>query len=271
MASSTSAPATPARGASCTRPAARFASTSATTSTPGCSSIIAITRARVAAEPGARSLLNLFAYTGAFTVYAAAAGMATTSVDLSTTYLDWARANLALNGLPAGEVVHADVRAFLAEARRAGRAWDVAIVDPPTFSNSKRMDYTWDVQRDHAALLDDVRAVARVVWFSTNKKRFRFDAPGAWTNETAATTPPDFRHRPHHAFRLGDARSPRRMVVGRDLDARRDARAARCDRAQVVGARREQRAGREHARRRCAIVSGVAQIVGHAVAAQARA
>nr|HEX4318687.1 class I SAM-dependent methyltransferase [Kofleriaceae bacterium] len=163
-----------------------------------------ITRARVAAE-GARTLLNLYAYTGAFTVHAAAAGARTTSVDMSATYLEWARANLALNELT-GELVQSDVREFLTASRRAGRRWDVVVVDPPTFSNSKRMDYTWDVQRDHVALLDDVAAVAeRVVWFSTNKRKFRFEGQG-FTDETHATTPPDFKHRPHYAFRL--ARMP---------------------------------------------------------------
>lgn len=167
-----------------------------------------ITRARAAAERAA-TMLNLFAYTGAFSVYAGAAGMATTTVDLSNTYLEWARANLALNGLD-GELVHADVRAFLGDARRAGRAWDLVVVDPPTFSNSKRMAYTWDVQRDHAALLRDVLAVTRpggVVWFSTNRRRFKLELaapPGVEiTDETAATIPPDFRDaRVHHAYRL---------------------------------------------------------------------
>jgi 23S rRNA G2069 N7-methylase RlmK/C1962 C5-methylase RlmI len=76
-----------------------------------------ITRARVAAEP-AKTLLNLFAYTGAFSVHAAAAGMATTSVDLSNTYTEWARANLELNQLT-GEIVAEDVREFLTAARAA--------------------------------------------------------------------------------------------------------------------------------------------------------
>jgi 23S rRNA (guanine2445-N2)-methyltransferase / 23S rRNA (guanine2069-N7)-methyltransferase len=162
-----------------------------------------ITRARVAAEPGA-SLLNLFAYTGAFSVHAAAAGKRTTSVDLSNTYLEWARANLELNGLD-GELVHADVREFLGDAQRAGRRWDVAIVDPPTFSNSKRMDYTFDIQRDHAALLADVAAVVTgPIWFSTNRQRFKLDyaGPRPVSDETRATTPPDFRGTPHRAWRL---------------------------------------------------------------------
>ena len=162
------------------------------------------TRARVAAER-AGSLVNLFAYTGSFSVYAAAAGMRTTTVDLSKTYLGWAGENLALNQLES-ELVHADVREFLAEARRSGRHWDVAVVDPPTFSNSKRMDYTWDVQRDHGSLLDDVAAVADVIWFSTNRKRFTLewsDPRFAIRDETRATLPPDFRdQRVHHAFRI---------------------------------------------------------------------
>ncbi|MBL0212511.1 MAG: class I SAM-dependent methyltransferase [Myxococcales bacterium] len=166
-----------------------------------------ITRAKVAAEPGA-TLLNLFAYTGSFSVYGAAAGKQTTTVDLSNTYLDWARENLALNNLT-GEIIHADVREFLVAARNAGRTWDVIICDPPTFSNSKRMDYVWDVQRDHAALLDDVLSVwsgTGAVWFSTNKKRFSLDwqpLRGHLTDQTRSTTPPDFRSTPHHAYRVG--------------------------------------------------------------------
>ncbi len=162
-----------------------------------------ITRARVADEPG-ESLLNLFAYTGAFSVHAAAAGKRTTSVDLSNTYLEWARANLELNHT-SGELVHADVREFLTDARRAGRHWDVAIVDPPTFSNSKRMEYTFDIQRDHAALLADVaEVVTGPIWFSTNRKRFALEyaGPRTVTDETHATTPPDFRGTPHRAWRL---------------------------------------------------------------------
>jgi 23S rRNA G2069 N7-methylase RlmK/C1962 C5-methylase RlmI len=78
-------------------------------------------------------------------------------------------------------------------------------VDPPTFSNSKRMDYTWDVQRDHAALLADVAGVAGIIWFSTNRRRFDLewsDPRFTITDETRATLPPDFRdQRVHHAFR----------------------------------------------------------------------
>jgi 23S rRNA G2069 N7-methylase RlmK/C1962 C5-methylase RlmI len=164
-----------------------------------------ITRARATAEP-ARTMLNLFAYTGAFSVYAAAAGMRTTTVDLSNTYLEWAAENLALNRLT-GELVRDDVREFLGAARRAGRRWDLIVVDPPTFSNSKRMDGTWDVQRDHVALLDDVLAVSSgAVWFSTNRRRFKLELPDtqlAITDMTHATIPPDFRDsKIHHAYRI---------------------------------------------------------------------
>ena len=167
-----------------------------------------ITRARAAAEP-ARSMLNLFAYTGSFSVYAAAAGMQTTTVDLSNTYLEWAAENLALNRLTS-ELVRADVREFLASARRAGRRWDLVVVDPPTFSNSKRMDGTWDVQRDHAALLEDALAVCSgTVWFSTNRRRFKLELPDdalAITDMTRATIPPDFRDQKiHHAYRIARA------------------------------------------------------------------
>jgi len=169
-----------------------------------------ITRGLVAKEQ-AKTMLNLFCYTGAFSVHCAAAGMETTSVDLSKTYLDWARENLELNRLD-GEIIHADVREFLAEARHTGRRWDLCVVDPPTFSNSKRMDYVWDIQRDHPALLDDVAAVTNnVIWFSTNSRRFKLEWSGAEVkDETHATVPPDFRDQKiHHAYRidLGTMRS----------------------------------------------------------------
>ncbi len=163
------------------------------------------TRAKVAAEQGS-TMLNLFAYTGSFSVYAAAAGKKVTTVDLSKTYLDWAGENLALNKLTS-EIIQTDVREFLVDARRAGRTWDVIVVDPPTFSNSKRMDYTWDVQRDHPALIDDVLAVwsrSGAVWFSTNKRRFKLEVDAPFVDVTHETTPPDFKDsKAHHAYRLG--------------------------------------------------------------------
>jgi 23S rRNA (guanine2445-N2)-methyltransferase / 23S rRNA (guanine2069-N7)-methyltransferase len=89
-----------------------------------------------------KSFLNLFAYTGAATVYAAAGGArATTTVDLSSVYLDWAKRNLALNGFsgPQHEFVRADCLEWL---QRERRRFDLIFLDPPTFSTSKRMDTT---------------------------------------------------------------------------------------------------------------------------------
>ncbi len=158
-----------------------------------------LTRARVGREAAGKRFLNLFCYTGAFTVYAAAGGaVASTSVDLSKTYLEWAGENLRLNSLdrPEHALVRADVLEFL--ERDDGR-YELAVLDPPTFSNSKKMRAEFDVQRDHVKL---IRATLNrltpngVLWFSTNFRRFKLDADalGASAIEdlTRATLPPDF-------------------------------------------------------------------------------
>ena len=171
-----------------------------------------ITRRLVAAEARGRRFLNLFAYTGSFTVYAAAAGAAsTTTVDLSQAYLDWAGRNLRLNGLagPAHAFVRDDVIAALEDGRVAG-GYDLVVVDPPTVSRSKRMRRPFDVQRDHAKLLRGVLGVTApggVVYFSTNLRRFALDLePGkaaAIEDVTAKTVPPDFRDpKAHRCFRI---------------------------------------------------------------------
>ncbi len=165
------------------------------------------TRAMFRAEAEGRRVLNLFAYTGAFSVYAAAGGAAgTTTVDLNRTYTEWATRNLALNGFtgPRHEVIRADVDRFLREA--SPNRWDLAIVDPPTFSNSKMAD-VFDVQRDHVALLDAVRRVLTpdgVVYFSSNFRKLRYEGPGA--EISAKTVPFDFRNRQiHRCWRIGPA------------------------------------------------------------------
>jgi 23S rRNA (guanine2445-N2)-methyltransferase / 23S rRNA (guanine2069-N7)-methyltransferase len=170
------------------------------------------TRAMVAAEAEGKRVLNLFAYTGSFTVYAAAAGArSTTSVDWSNTYLDWAHDNLALNDLDAPEhtLVRKDVLAFL-EGHLRAPAYDLAVVDPPTFSNSKRTDEIWDVQRDHARLLSALAPLmtpGAAVYFSTNARRFTLDEPAldaySIREITRRTTPPDFADsRAHRCWRL---------------------------------------------------------------------
>jgi 23S rRNA G2069 N7-methylase RlmK/C1962 C5-methylase RlmI len=158
-----------------------------------------LTRARVGAEAAGKRFLNLFCYTGAFTVYAAAGGAASsTSVDLSKTYLEWAGENLRLNGLdrPEHRLVRADVMEFL--ARDTG-PYDLAVLDPPTFSNSKKMRAEMNLQRDHVTLIRatlDRLTPGGVVWFSTNFRRFKLDADalGAAQIEdvSRATLPEDF-------------------------------------------------------------------------------
>jgi 23S rRNA (guanine2445-N2)-methyltransferase / 23S rRNA (guanine2069-N7)-methyltransferase len=136
------------------------------------------TRARLRELAKGKRFLNLFCYTGAATVYAAAGGAAaTTSVDMSRTYLDWAKRNLSVNGLAgAHEFVRADCLAWMAEAP-AGE-YDLVFLDPPTFSNSKRMDHEFDVQRDHVELIRAavrLLAPAGLLVFSTNFRKFRLD------------------------------------------------------------------------------------------------
>jgi 23S rRNA (guanine2445-N2)-methyltransferase / 23S rRNA (guanine2069-N7)-methyltransferase len=126
--------------------------------------------------------LNLFCYTGSATVFAAAGGArSSVSVDLSNTYLDWAHANLALNGFdqPAHALQRADCLQWLDTQAGAGPRFDLILLDPPTFSNSKRMQGVLDVQRDHAPMIRNclslLRARGRLV-FSTNYSRFELDA-----------------------------------------------------------------------------------------------
>src|SRR5262245_54836427 len=132
-----------------------------------------LTRQMVREAAAGKRFLNLFGYTGAFTVYAAAGSAAeTTTLDKSATYIDWARENLALNGFagPEHRLVRSDIDAFL-DSLTAQDQWDLAVVDPPTFSNTKGMEEVWDVQRDHAALLQRLAShivPGGVVYFSTN-------------------------------------------------------------------------------------------------------
>ncbi|MDC6726226.1 class I SAM-dependent methyltransferase, partial [Leclercia adecarboxylata] len=135
-------------------------------------------RLRIQKEAGGKRFLNLFCYTATATVHAAKGGArSTTSVDLSRTYLDWARRNLSLNGLSDRQrLEQGDVMAWLEEDRGE---YDLIFIDPPTFSNSKRMEGVFDVQRDHLALLD--LAMARLaaggtLYFSNNFRKFELNA-----------------------------------------------------------------------------------------------
>jgi 23S rRNA (guanine2445-N2)-methyltransferase / 23S rRNA (guanine2069-N7)-methyltransferase len=140
-----------------------------------------ITRARLQAAAAHKNFLNLFAYTGTATVHAAAGrARSTTTVDMSATYLDWARRNLAVNGLSGREhrFVQADCIAWLKEAVAARERYDLIFLDPPTFSNSKRMVGVLDTQRDHADLIHRCVALLTpggLLVFSTNAQRFELD------------------------------------------------------------------------------------------------
>ncbi|NLE36743.1 MAG: bifunctional 23S rRNA (guanine(2069)-N(7))-methyltransferase RlmK/23S rRNA (guanine(2445)-N(2))-methyltransferase RlmL [Pirellulaceae bacterium] len=169
-----------------------------------------ITRSMIRDAAAGKRFLNLFGYTGSFTVYAAAGGAAsTTTVDLSNTYLDWARHNMGLNEFagPEHRFVRDDGLGFVENCRDT---FDLAVVDPPTFSNSKRTEQYWDIQRDHAALLRALLArmsPGGAVYFSTNFRRFKFDPAvleGATTREISRqTVPPDFRNqRIHRCWRI---------------------------------------------------------------------
>jgi 23S rRNA (guanine2445-N2)-methyltransferase / 23S rRNA (guanine2069-N7)-methyltransferase len=153
--------------------------------------------------------LNLFCYTGSATVYAAGGGArSTTSVDLSNTYLDWAHENLLLNGFGGAEheLFRADCLEWLESQAIWGPRFDLIFVDPPTFSNSKRMEGVLDVQRDHVGMirrsLQLLRPGGRLV-FSTNYTRFKLDSEAlaglAIEDITARTIPKDFeRHAKIH-------------------------------------------------------------------------
>jgi len=174
------------------------------------------TRAMVRAEAQGKRFLNLFCYTGSFSVYAAAGGaVETTSVDLSNTYLDWTRTNLSRNGFKdAGRhrIVRDESRAFLEHrAKRGEPPFDLVVCDPPTFSRSAKSETPWDVERDHAELLQLVAqnlSPGGVVYFSTNFRRFHLAAEELSTRYaireiTNRTIPEDFRNeRIHRAWRL---------------------------------------------------------------------
>ena len=128
-----------------------------------------------------KTFLNLFAYTGVVSVYAASGGAkATTTVDMSKTYLDIARRNMQRNELMSehDRFIQKDVLTWIDEARQQDERYDVIFCDPPTFSNSKRMDDTWDVQRDHVELikkLGDLLAADGEIIFSCNKRSFSLE------------------------------------------------------------------------------------------------
>ena len=163
-----------------------------------------LTREKIKGEAKDKKVLNLFSYTGSFSVYAAA-GEANeiVTVDLSKTYLGWAQRNMKLNEFadPSKyKFIHADVLQYLHTIPE--NYFDIVILDPPTFSNSKRMEDILDIQRDHVKLINDCLRILKPrgkVYFSTNYRKFILDneaiAASSIKDITKQTTPFDFEGR----------------------------------------------------------------------------
>ncbi len=165
-----------------------------------------ITRQMVREQSAGKRVLNLFAYTGSFSVYAAAGGAEQViTVDLSNTYLNWAKRNMKLNGFVDEKkylFIQVDVLKYL-ETIPPGY-FDIIIMDPPTFSNSKRMDGILDIQKDHVMLINrclhGLRKEGRL-YFSTNYRKFELEKDKLRATEIVdikkATTPFDFEGKLH--------------------------------------------------------------------------
>ncbi len=174
------------------------------------------TRKLVASEAHGKRLLNLFAYTGSFSIYAAAAGASfTKSVDMSNTYNVWGRENLILNSLSleTNEIVRADCLKFLGDEIRSGVRYDIIVIDPPTISRSKKMDRMFDIQEDYIFLIEQSLKLllkSGVIFFSTNSRKFSFDvdhfASCSISEITDKTIPLDFhKARTHRCWKISPA------------------------------------------------------------------
>jgi len=161
------------------------------------------TRQLAASLAGGRRVLNLFAYTGSFSVHCAAHGAhSSTTVDMSNTYTDWTKDNFVLNEMDLLEhqIIRDDCIKYLKEAKNQKARYDLIILDPPTLSRSKKMEEMFDVQKDHIQLLNDCFALLAPdgeVIFSTNSRRFKLDedalAGHLIKDVTQRTLPQDFR------------------------------------------------------------------------------
>jgi len=171
-----------------------------------------ITRQLVRELSEGKKLLNLFSYTGSFSVYALAGNASkVVSVDLSKTYLNWAERNVNLNfpGCGNHELIHADVKLYLKNISENG--FDLIVMDPPTFSNSKRMEDILDVQKDHVELINDCMSILNkegILFFSTNYTRFQLETKKIHASEikdiTKQTTPFDFEGKlKRQCFKIG--------------------------------------------------------------------
>jgi 23S rRNA (cytosine1962-C5)-methyltransferase len=163
------------------------------------------TRSMVRAQSAGKRVLNLFAYTGSFSLYAADGGaLSTVSVDMSNTYQEWTRRNFQLNGFSdeRHELVREDVFQYLERAKRERRRFGVIVLDPPSFSNSKSMTDTLDIQRDQEQLVNACLSLLNPngqLLFSTNRRGFKLSpdlSQSAGCEEiTQQVVPEDFKRR----------------------------------------------------------------------------
>ena len=172
------------------------------------------TRQWFAENSSSKRFLNLFAYTGTATVQAALGGASSsTSVDMSKTYLDWAKRNFELNQLDLDlhQLVRANCMEWLDKAASEAQQYDLIFIDPPTFSNSKRMENVFDVQRDHVALINKAAQLLSArgkMIFSTNFRKFKLDEDALKSlhikNISHPTLPKDFERNPkiHYCWQL---------------------------------------------------------------------
>lgn len=172
-------------------------------------------RYRIQQEAKNKTFLNLFAYTGTATVHAAIGGAkSSTTVDMSNTYLDWAKNNFELNNLTGNhQIIRADCSIWLEQAvkQTPKPSYDLIFLDPPTFSNSKRMEQVFDIQTDHVELIKNALSLLSAkgsLYFSTNFKRFKLDesalSEALIENISAATIPDDFSRSPkiHYCWKI---------------------------------------------------------------------
>jgi len=169
------------------------------------------TREMVKQESQGKSVLNLFSYTCSFSVYAAAGGARrVVSVDLSNTYLDWGKENFGINNLDPGkyEFLREDILQWLKQPAR--REFDIIVLDPPTFSNSKKMDSVLDMDRDHPFLItESMKRLNKggVLYFSNNFRKFQMspllEDKFSIKEISQQTIPPDFRDKKiHRAYKI---------------------------------------------------------------------
>ncbi|MBR1818828.1 MAG: class I SAM-dependent methyltransferase, partial [Neisseriaceae bacterium] len=163
------------------------------------------TRLRIKNEAAGKLFLNLFAYTGSFTVYAALGGaIYSETVDLSNSYCEWAEKNFKLNNINTKQhiIIRENVLTYL---EQTNKQFDLIIIDPPSFSNSKKMTHSFDIQRDHILLITQAMKLLSpngVLYFSNNLRTFKLaneiSEKYSVKDISAQSVPLDFRNKKIH-------------------------------------------------------------------------